>query len=252
MDNPLVLYETREQIAYITLNRPEKLNALHSVMIAEINRTWHHFEHDGDVRVGIVTGAGNAFCTGIDVDKSLTQPGRPDIVLALPGIGATVTKPLIAAINGYCLGGGMDIAMRCDIRIASENAQFGYPEVKIGVAGQGVSDLVDYVPLGIAMEVLLTGELFNADKAYKIFFVNKVTSSGDLLDEATNVAQILRNNAPLALKSLKLLAYKRAWGPLAQTRVDYYSLIKPQFESEDFKEGIKAFKEKRKPQFKNR
>lgn len=245
MDTSIIDYEVKDQIAYITMNREEKLNTLNQALINGLNAAWKSFERDSDARVAIVSGAGKNFGAGLDVSSGTI----PDYVPCLPGIGVEVAKPTIASVRGYCFGLSMSLAMRCDLKVISENTQFGFPEVRLGFAGLGSDVFAEYLPLPIALEIALTGEGLSAQKAYELGFVNRVSADEQVMNVAIELAQKMKILAPLTLKALKALLYERALGDISRVRRLYTNLIEPQLDSKDFKEGQAAFKEKRQPHF---
>ena len=245
-----VTYEKRDNIAFVTLNQPEKNNALTNEVIKKLRGIWVEYESDPEMRVAILTGRGKTFCTGMDLEE-VEQGLLPDLDSCMPNLGIEITKPIIGAINGWAIGAGMGLASCCDIRIMSDQAKFSFPEAKIGFAGGGQEFAVD-MPYAIAMEVWLTGEPMDAKRAYEVGFVNKIVPPAELMKEAMRYANIIKDNAPLTMKMLKMTALmnmknaKRSWLKIHST------YIRPQLESEDLKEGIKALKEKRKPAFKGK
>jgi enoyl-CoA hydratase/carnithine racemase len=242
-----VEYEKKGTIAYITIDRPEKRNALDESMISDLRRIWDDFADDTDTRVAILSGAGSSFCAGIDMGLFL-EGKHPDPEELLPGM--EISKPIIAAVNGYALGSGFKLALSCDLRVAAETAFFGVPEAKRGHIGDLPRDLLQYMPMGIAMELLVLGEPISAQRAYDIGLVNRITTEEKIVDEANNLAQIISDNAPLCVKVCKVGLY---WDAHLKRREESFlrrTLLRPQMESKDLKEGINAFKKKRRPDFK--
>ena len=246
-----IIYEKTEGIAYITLNRPDKLNALNLEMVDELAKVWADFSQDESVRVGIITGTGNAFCAGVDIGD-VSSRLLEDITPALPGLGIEVFKPIIAAINGYALGAGLILAMQSDIRIAVRHAKLGYPEAKVGSSAGIGADLARYIPIGITMELLFTGEPITAQRAYEVGFVNKVVTKEKLIQQASEMARVISANAPLVLRELKILANKSMHSILYEGTVIRNQIVRPVQKSEDAQEGFRAFLEKRKPEFKGK
>ncbi len=254
-----VLYQKRDKIAYITLNRPEALNAINLETQRELARIWADVRDDPDVLVAILSGAGEkAFSAGVDLkekDKVSDVWGswdRGEPVLPNPILGAMeIWKPVIGAVQGYCLGMGCTLALSCDIRIAAENAILGYPEVAQGIAVSVASLLLPrLVPSGIAMEILFTADNIDAREAYRIGLVNKVVPFSELLSAAEKVARRICDNAPLAVRATKEAAV-RAWDmPLDQGRRLGVLLARQVNASEDAREGPRAFVERRKPRYK--
>jgi enoyl-CoA hydratase/carnithine racemase len=240
----VVLYESQDNIAVITLNRPEVLNAMNDDMWGALEATWRRF-NNGDDRVAILTGAGDkAFCVGAD----LKSPSL-DVWRAIPGHIVEVEKPVIAAVFGHCLGGGLGLVQFSDICVASEDAQFAFPEARIGLAIGGSSSLVARVPHKIAMELMLTGEPISAQRAYEVGLVNKVVPRAELMRSAQSYAERIAANAPLVLGMLKRYAQEiTARGPLENAAI-WRREPERIFASRDAKEGIAAFREKRKPKF---
>lgn len=245
-------------VALITINRPERLNAMDAEHYQLLSQAWQRVRDDSDVRVAIVTGAGErSFTTGADIKSFLTAPpGMAEMWLTqkdqLLNRGLEVWKPIIAAVNGYCLGGGMTLLMATDIRIASETATFSLAEVKRGVvAGNGGTQrILSQVPYAIGMEMILTGEGIDAQKAERWGLINKVVPQADLLDEARRVASKIAANAPLAVQASKELAIRAREMPLSTgLRMEQLANRMLGF-TEDAKEGPAAFAEKRTPNFK--
>jgi (E)-benzylidenesuccinyl-CoA hydratase len=245
-------------IATITINRPERLNALDAEHYRLLSEAWMRVRDDSEIRVAIVTGAGErSFSTGADIKDFLTR----DVSLAevwqtqrdqLLNRGLEVWKPVIAAVNGYCLGGGMTLLLATDIRVAAEHATFGLSEVKRGiVAGNGGTQRVlEQLPYPIAMELLLTGEAIDARTAERFGLVNRVVGAGELLDVAHDYARRIAANAPLAVQAAKELAVRsrdvdRATGLRLEALANRLLAT-----SADAKEGPAAFAEKRAPEFK--
>jgi E-phenylitaconyl-CoA hydratase len=246
----VVLYEVKDQIAYITMNRPDKLNALNNEMVSELNKTWDRFESDPEAKVAILSGAGRAFCAGADITPGALEPGT--VRKCFPVNGIQVLKPIIGAVHGLAMGAGSSLAIRgCDLTVAAGDAQFGFPEGRAGRVG-GIIEYHPYMTFKQSMEFYLLGAWFDAQKAYEVGLVNKVVSRAELMGTAREWAERLNKLAPLSLRIIKYGMYKTMDTPVAQADREYKKFVQPQFDSEDFKEGAKAFQEKREPLFKGK
>lgn len=257
-----LIYEKKGRIAYITLNRPEVLNAMNSEIWGALLRAWADVRDDPDVWVAIVTGAGNkAFCAGQDLKElgawlmtphdQRSAPPIPDIS---PMRGMQVWKPFIAAINGVCAGGGLELAMACDIRIAADTARLGLTEVKRGViaGNSGTQKLMRLVPFAKALEMLMTGDLIDANEAYRIQLVNRVVPLDLLIPEAEALAIRICKNGPIAVRAVKELAYRGIEMRLQDGLELELDISRRVGLTEDASEGPRAFAEKREPNWKGR
>jgi E-phenylitaconyl-CoA hydratase len=250
-------YKKEGKIAIITLNRPEAYNALDPETEREISQALLDFKDDDSLWVGIITGAGTkAFCAGADIKKSLPNlkklKGQPWAEPPSHIRGLSLWKPLIAAVNGIAFGGGLEMCLACDIRIAAENATFALPEVKLGLipAWGGTQRLPRAIPRAIAAEMLFTGRPINAQEAYRIGLVNKVVPLAELMPTAMQMAQFLCEPGPLAIRAAKQAMTQGMSMSLTEGLELEKSLADYVVSTEDFTEGCNAFIEKRKPNFK--
>jgi len=254
--NTLTLEIDAEGIATITLNRPEKLNALDSEVLEELETALHQARQHKGV---ILTGAGEkAFAAGADIQEFTELDPIAAQRFALRGQEAMGTIeampiPVVAAINGYALGGGLEIALACHLRVASDNAQFGLPEVGLGlIPGYGGTQrLPRLVGLGIATEMILTGDRIDARRAHAIGLVNRVVPQSALLAEARSILAAILSKAPVAV-SMALRALRASELPLAHGLQQEAALFGQTCATEDFAEGVSAFLNRRKPEFKGR
>ncbi len=253
-------FDLSDGIAVITINRPEKLNAMDAEHYKGLSDAWRRVRDDDDVRVAIVTGAGDrSFTTGADIRSFVAAPpGLGEMWLTqkdqLLNRGLEVWKPVIAAVNGFCLGGGMTLLLGTDIRLAAPHATFSLAEVKRGViAGNGGTQrILAQLPYAIGMELLLTGDSMDADTAARWGLVNRVIPADRLMDEALAVAARIAANAPLATQAAKELAIRAREMPLSAGLRFEQIVNRLLMFSEDAAEGPKAFAEKRAPAFKGR
>ena len=250
---------TREdKTAIITLNRPEALNAFDPELAGAFSKALISFMEDDSLWVGIITGAGNAFSVGADIATLLPglKANSEDQFKAAPNImrGLRLWKPVIAAINGAALGGGLELALACDLRIASENAMFGFPEVSLGLipGWGGTQRITRAVPTAIAAELLFLGRPISAARALQTGLVNKVVPRSDLMTSAKSMASGLCKSAPLAVRIAKQAMIQGMYLPLEKGLELEKSLNDYLVTTEDFDEGCKAHLEKRKPLFKEK
>lgn len=252
-----ITYEKKGRIAYVTINRPDRLNALHPPANAELYDAFSSFRDDPDVWVAILTGAGErAFSAGNDL-RYTAEHGRRDRTLDIRRFGGitsdfTCWKPIIAAVNGYALGGGLELAMACDIIIAADHAEMGLPEVRVGlVAGAGGTHrLPRHIPLKIALGMMLTGRRISAQEAHRLGLVNEVVPLAELMPTAERWASEVLEVAPLSARASKQMAYSGLDWPLEIAMSRSYTEYQRAMASEDFIEGPRAFAEKRKPNWK--
>ncbi|MNW98913.1 Carnitinyl-CoA dehydratase [compost metagenome] len=244
-------------IALITINRPERRNALDNEHYAALSQAWRQVRDDAHIRVAVITGAGDkSFCAGADLKSFIgRQTDAADFWMtqkdSLLNRGLEVWKPVIAAVNGYCIGGGMTLLLATDIRIATHEATFGLAEVKRGViaANGGTQRIVAQLPRAIAMQLLLTGDSIDAQTAERWGLVNEVVAADKLLETAMDYARRIAANAPLAVQAAKELAVRAPdMGINAGLRMEQYA-NKFLSETEDAQEGRRAFAEKRTPTF---
>ena len=249
------------RIATIVLNRPQAMNSVDPETRSLLHALWQRLRTDDDIRVAIITGAGEkAFCTGSDLKK--TMPSDESAAQQLFGggnrgslvTGLDTDKPLIAAINGYAMGGGMELALACDIRVCSDNAQFALSEVKIGsIPGAGGTQrLPRAIGMSDAMLMLLTGDRVDAQEALRMGIVSRVVPQSELLATARNIAERIAANAPLSVRAVKRLVRQGLDTPLAHALESERYVFGLLYDSEDRLEGRKAFAEKRKPRYKGR
>ncbi len=250
-------YIKEGKIAVITLNRPEALNSFDPEQLDQFNKALYDFNEDDNLWVAIVTAAGErAFSVGADIKTTLPriQNSAHRGEMPAPAIceDMQIWKPIIAAINGACLGGGFEVALACDIRIAAENATFGFPEINLGLipGWGGTQRLPRAIPLAKAAEVLTSGRPIDANEAYRIGLVNKVVPAAELMAEAKKMAETLLKPAPLAARAAKQAMMQGLNTTLLDGLEIEYKLEKYVTKSEDFKEGRQAFIEKRKADFK--
>lgn len=255
----MIAYEKRGRIAIFTIDRPEVRNVMNAQGVQEFHDRMLEFDSDQDLWVGVVTGAGDkAFCAGADVKEMVSfqqiHPGqyweRPDT----PMRGLEIWKPLIAAINGVALGGGLEIALACDIRIASENARFGAPEASLGLmpGWGGTQRLPRMIPWAKAAEILLGGKVIDAQEAYRIGLVNEVVPAPEVMPAVIKWAEAMCTLGPLALRAIKQAMVKGTSTSLAEGLKLEKELVKYLVSTDDFAEGIKAFVEKRRPDYRAR
>jgi len=250
MAEDIVIYKVKDQIAYITMNRPEQRNALNNDLSIALGKTWERFEKDSEARVAILSGVGETFCAGADISRGSGELTLDAIYRAYPPNGTTLLKPVIGAVHGFAIGAGYGLAIRgCDLTIASEDAQFGYPEPRVGAVG-GIIEYLPYMPFKISLEFHLTGLMMNAQRAYEVGLVNRVVPRAELMTEAEKWATRLKKNAPLVLRAIKFAHYKRMDSIAFRSKREFDTFIQPIGESQDRIEGGVAFFEKREPEFK--
>ena len=257
-EKEVVLYEKKEKLAYITLNRPEKLNAINREMVEKLREIWLDFRNDENLYAAVLSGSGASFCAGADVkDLGAVERGKykmsRSITFGEKVIGPnaySVRKPIVGALKGKVLGAGLWLALECDIRVASDDVVLGLPEPIIGIPTIFAAFLNRHMPQAIANELLLTGGNISAQRAYEVGIVNRVVPGDQLLYEATTIAAALSNNAPLALRAMKQLVHQ-CWGMDFSSAVAFTeTVVVPVNNSEDAEEGKKAFIEKRRPRWK--
>lgn len=251
-----VLLKKQDNICILTISKPKSLNALNTKTLMELKNAVEELERDEDVHIIIITGDGKAFVAGADISEMKDKNPIEARKFAKLGLETfrkieIMEKPVIAAVNGYALGGGCELALCCDIRIAGEKAKFGQPEVGLGIIPgfAGTQRLARLVGLGKAKELIFTGDMIDANEAEKIGLVNKVVPQDKLMDEAINLAKKIASNGQLAVRYAKT-AINRGIESDIETGMsiekDLFGLC---FSSEDQKEGMSAFLEKRKPNF---
>jgi enoyl-CoA hydratase len=243
----LVRYEAREGVAVLTLNRPEALNAFNEDMVQALRAALVRF-NGAPERCAVIHAAGDrAFSSGLDMKATPREYWR-----AMPQIGLTVDKPLVAAVHGHCIGAGYVLMQMCDLAVAADDTLLSYPEAQIGYSGGMILGVMARVPHKVALEFMLVGERFGAERALQVGMVNRVVPRGQELQEALRFARILADSAPLVVSTLKRFAYEmtpRSAPELAALARMPLSEIES---SEDRAEGQAAFRERRKPVFKGR
>jgi len=259
MDYKAIIFERKGKIAHITLNRPEAYNAISALMTSELKQALIEIDKDESLQVVIITGAGNAFQAGADIQE-LSRMSPLEILKWNQGLVENnnalekLRQPVIAAINGFALGGGLELALACTIRVASEKAKMGLPEVKLGIipGAGGTQRLPRLVGKGIAAELVLTGEMIDAQTALRIGLVNKVVPPEELMTTSGRIAQQIIANAPIAVFMAKDAIEVGRDLPLDAAIQYAQKNLVTCFSTEDMKEGTKAFIEKRPPQFRGK
>jgi enoyl-CoA hydratase/carnithine racemase len=257
-----LLFDLRDQVAVITLNRPEVRNAMNRELSSALIEALQRVRDEADIRVAVITGAGRTFCAGADL-KERAQTGRAadasvaSIIEANRAVGFArlpMEKPLIAAIDGYCLAAGFELALTCDIRICTPEAQFGLPEIRRGFfpGGGGPQRLIRAIPQAMAMEMILTGDPIDAPTAQRVGLVSRVVPEPELLSTASLIAQRIASHAPLAVKAVKEVAQAALDETLDQALRFGSTLRWIIGQTEDAREGPRAFAERREPRYQGR
>jgi len=251
-----ILVERNEHIGIVTLNRPEEFNALNFQLVDELIKALEDLDHDDQIRCIVITGTGEkAFAAGADIKEMAERP--PDEIIEGFNVWhhiKTITKPLIAAVGGYALGGGCELAMMCDIIIASENARFGLPEILLGVipSAGGTQRLTRTIGKYRTMEMILTGQQVSAQEMAAHGLVNRVVPKGEHLNESLKLAREIAEHAPIAVRQAKQAILAALETPLEEGLTIEHQNVAIVFNTEDMHEGMQAFIEKRKPDFKGR
>ena len=248
MSEAPVDYQSGNGIAVITINRPERMNRLDDAIVEGLRAAWQRLMAAEEDRVAVLTGAGEkAFTAGADLKALPTSLYR-----GIPGVGVAVDKPVIGAVAGWVVGGGMVLTTMCDILIAAENARFSYPEVKVGFTGGIISNLASRIPHKIAMELLLLGEPIDAQRAYEVGYVNKVVAAAELMPTAMAYAARIAATAPLPSRALKRFVAETLPKSPSEIAGIARADIDTIFASEDWVEGRAAFVQKRPPRYRGK
>jgi enoyl-CoA hydratase len=262
---PALLFEVRDHLAYLTMNRPEVHNSINPEMLVRLCDAWERINADDEIRAVIVTGAGDkAFCAGADLGRLIplftrARPAEDEWdrrVLAEPRLNDhallrfyDVYKPIIAAVNGFCIAGGFELMQATDLRVVAEHASFGLQEVKWAIipASGSLTRLPRQMPYCKAMEMLLTGNRIGAEEAYRLGLVNYVVPAAQVLAKAEELASTIAANGPIAVRAIKEGVLRAGGRPLEEGFKIENEVAKPVMKSADAREGPRAFMEKRKP-----
>lgn len=243
MIEPPVLYESHDGIAVITLNRPQKRNAINDDMARALREAWHRLEQGPD-RAAVLTHAGAHFTGGADINDP-----PADFPACVPNVGVALSKPVVAAVGGWVVGGGVVAVQMCDLCVADETARFMFPEAKVGFTGALIAGLASRIPHKVAMELMLLGETIPAQRMYEVGFVNRLVPAGAQRDAAMEYARRLADNAPLVLELLRdFVRQVMPRGPSESAALGRLAIARVR-DSADAQEGRASFRQKRKPRF---
>lgn len=247
----ILLYEKKDRVVTITINRPERMNSISIELMGRLAKAWVQFRDDDDAWVAILTGTGDkAFCTGRDLIEQ-SQTGLPEEMGDY--FPRDIWKPIIAAINGYAIAGGWQLAQACDVRIAAEHAELGIAETRWNMPAFWVYDLTRQLQLGHALEIALWGDRrIKAQRGYEMGWINRVVPKEKLMEEVLSWADSMRYLAPRCVRNLKQILYRGFYLPPSEAEAFAFALEQNLVGMEDSIEGPKAFAEKRKPIFKNK
>ncbi|MBR6539936.1 MAG: short-chain-enoyl-CoA hydratase [Bacteroidales bacterium] len=259
MEYTKLIIEKQEDICIVKINNPQAMNALNSTVLSELDCAFSQIESDQTIKVVILTGEGRAFVAGADISQMSTMSAAEGKAFGEQGAAVfrkieQLKVPVIAAVNGFTLGGGCELAMACDIRIASAKAKFGQPEVGLGITPgfSGTQRLPRLVGMGVAKELIYTADIIGADEAYRIGLVNKVAEPEALMDQAIEMAKKIASKAPIAVRYSKEAINRGCQVDIDTAIAIEANLFGLCFASEDQKEGMSSFLNKKAPEFKNK